>query len=341
MTGRHRISNRSGAPIEAQKPLVVLLSTIVLWQRHSRRVRFWSFHHRTRSAAPLVGFLLLAALVTACYPPVTVSDRYVAVAYQPEEITVVRDLVYAQGERVNGEVVDLLVDIHHPPLDGRARPTMALIHGGGFIIGNQTVHHPQALEWAQRGYVVATPTYRLVEDRPDQMLETGPGLAAAADIQLAIRWLRDNAATYDIDPDRLAVAGLSSGGVLALLAAQTTDLTDGRSASAQSHIPQAVFVTGTTHLPTLLEQGHIRSDTVAAPVLLHQYELDTVSGATGDDARFACLVWASEPSTHRCTPTISPGPGHFIFFTAVDDYARTQFQPFLAAELDLANAAAP
>lgn len=43
------------------------------------------------------------------------------------------------------------------------------------------------------------------------------------DIRAAIRWLRQNASTYDLDPDRFAIMGFSSGGWTAVIAGTTSD----------------------------------------------------------------------------------------------------------------------
>ena len=74
---------------------------------------------------------------------------------------------------------------------------------------------------AARGYVVVSIDYRLL----------APGFCVAAagitdachaaaeagihDAQAAVRWLRANAATYDIDPDRIGIGGESAGGIVA------------------------------------------------------------------------------------------------------------------------------
>ena len=44
------------------------------------------------------------------------------------------------------------------------------------------------------------------------------------DIRAAIRWLRSNADDYNIDPDRIAIMGNSSGGWVSAIAATTSDI---------------------------------------------------------------------------------------------------------------------
>jgi acetyl esterase/lipase len=47
--------------------------------------------------------------------------------------------------------------------------------------------------------------------------------APLADVKCAVRWVKANAARFNVDPDRVALLGRSSGAHLALLAAYTAD----------------------------------------------------------------------------------------------------------------------
>ena len=87
-----------------------------------------------------------------------------------------------------------------------------------------------SVDFAKRGYVSAEIRYRLATDlksRGSQLSgyhnnhSTLPPflLNAQHDTQAAVRWLRKNAATYNIDPDRIIVAGSSAGAITSLYAA--------------------------------------------------------------------------------------------------------------------------
>jgi dienelactone hydrolase len=288
--------------------------------------------------APVVVALLVA---TGCYPAVSDDAPYVGVVYQADDVTLVEGVSYGSGIDDTGADVDLQLDLFLPPLDGRARPTIVLLHGGGYLFGARTDFHDEARQWAQRGWVAVTPSYRLASSvPPDGFADTGPALDASADGQLVNKWLRANAASYDIDPERLAVVGSSAGGVIALMTAQSTDLTGDRHDGPESHVANAVISTGGPIVPLLAEE-RLTAQTVAAPALVHHFEVDDVTGYVGDDARFTCLVWGSEPSTSRCTPVISEGSDHTVGIGPVDALSLNDYHPFLTAELDLANAAAP
>ena len=112
------------------------------------------------------------------------------------------------------------------------RPAVVWAHGGGFIVGGRSGGAPWVSEMAKRGYVAVTIDYRICEGgailRVDDTghldpAETARVAAAAADMKTAIRFLRENATTYGIDPNRIANGGSSAGAITALSTAVTTD----------------------------------------------------------------------------------------------------------------------
>ena len=158
---------------------------------------------------------------------ITVSGQFL----DPDFAVVVEsDIVYATGAvRIPavGEI-DLVLDLYRPadtnlpPL----RPGFVLIHGGGFTGGSKTSGSMVAFgnEYAQRGYVGVSINYRLVgDDPPTEDLARDPtnpqSVAAAAarvDAARAVEWMRANAVTYRIDPDRIAVGGYSAGAITSM-----------------------------------------------------------------------------------------------------------------------------
>ena len=112
--------------------------------------------------------------------------------------------------------MDLHLDIYHPPA-GVAPRKMAVIHlhGGGFTQGSKTGVQASARAFAGLGYVSIASQYRLAGQAkwPAQIEDT----------KAAIRWTRANASKLGIDADKIAVAGYSAGGLMALVAAGTND----------------------------------------------------------------------------------------------------------------------
>jgi len=116
------------------------------------------------------------------------------------------DIVYRE---VAGDQVRL--DVCPSADSAELRPAVLLIHGGAFTAGDKdTQQWRETCIWlAEAGYVAINLNYRLA---PEHIFP-----AAIEDIQAAVLWTRDNAATYGIDPQRVGVLGGSAGANLAQL----------------------------------------------------------------------------------------------------------------------------
>ncbi|WP_250461491.1 alpha/beta hydrolase [Microbulbifer litoralis] len=109
----------------------------------------------------------------------------------------------------------LQLDIFAPEGASAPRPGLLLVHGGGWGSGHRSLLAPLAQALAARGYMTATADYRLSAEAQFP--------AQVEDLRAALHWLRNHAAEYGLDPDRLAIGGSSAGGQLAAL----TGLRDG------------------------------------------------------------------------------------------------------------------
>ena len=110
----------------------------------------------------------------------------------------------------------LLLDAYVPTdKSNRLRPAILIIHGGGWRTGNRTQHYALAQRLASMGYVCFTPEYRLSTEALFP--------AAVHDLKAAIRWVRANAVSYNIDTNKIATAGFSAGGQLSALLGATGD----------------------------------------------------------------------------------------------------------------------
>lgn len=101
-----------------------------------------------------------------------------------------------------------------PPATGKLSPAVVWIHGGGWTGGTKTEARGKSIcrTLASAGYVAVSTDYKL-----------GPGSwpLNLLDCKNAVRFLRAHAAEYRLDPDRIAVAGGSAGGHLALMVGLT------------------------------------------------------------------------------------------------------------------------
>lgn len=107
---------------------------------------------------------------------------------------------------------DLMLDVF-PAVGSATHCAVLLLHGGGWGRGHRSEVHSYAAELARLGFVALAVEYRLLGE--------APWPAQILDVKDVIRWVRANAASLEIDPDKIVAEGFSAGGHLALLAAGT------------------------------------------------------------------------------------------------------------------------
>ena len=125
------------------------------------------------------------------------------------DVTVISNLRYREGSK------DCTLHLALPKRHAdHPRPAVVVIHGGGWIEGDKSsfvsVHTPgNIIDFAAAGFVAAAVNYRLSREAPFP--------AGLHDCQAAVRWLRAHAGDYNVDSNRIAAYGNSTGGHLALL----------------------------------------------------------------------------------------------------------------------------
>ncbi len=145
----------------------------------------------------------------------------------PDNVILERGIEYA-----NPDGQHLQLNLARPKHLTGALPAVLCIHGGGFRAGHRDGNNALCLKLAQRGFVAATVSYRLA---PKYQFP-----AAVHDVKAAVRWLRANAAKYQIDPERIGVTGDSAGGHLAQFLGVTAGVDefegDGENAGQSSRV---------------------------------------------------------------------------------------------------------
>jgi acetyl esterase/lipase len=102
------------------------------------------------------------------------------------------------------------------------RPAVVFIHGGGFTGGDKAEYRSASVsaDLCRAGYVVVSCNYVLGPKSKE-----GVWPQNIADCRNAVRWVRAHAKELGVNPDKIAVAGGSAGGYLALMVGLSDDKT--------------------------------------------------------------------------------------------------------------------
>lgn len=123
----------------------------------------------------------------------------------PEDVFAVEDITYKTVDTIS-----MALDIYQTKDVGSyPKPTLIFVHGGGWKGGERSDYLPYLIDYARKGYVAITVSYRL------SRIAKFP--AAVQDLNCAVRWVKANAETHGIDPERIALIGGSAGGHLSMM----------------------------------------------------------------------------------------------------------------------------
>jgi acetyl esterase/lipase len=161
---------------------------------------------------------------------------------QIDEIT---GVVYAQNftaRSVTPLHMNLLI-----PRNSHPKPAILYFPGGGFTSAEYQKFYEMRSALAKAGFVVAAVEYRVIPN-------TYP--APVIDAKAAVRYLREHAKQFGIDPSRVGVLGDSAGGWLAQMVALTgadQALDTGDNLGQSSAIQAAVSIYGISNLLSIGE----------------------------------------------------------------------------------------
>ncbi|HMN06205.1 MAG TPA: carboxylesterase family protein [Flavobacteriales bacterium] len=199
--------------------------------------------HLLSAAALLLAAIGAQAQSWLCDSPI-MTDRNAVESYTVETVA----FAYCARPDCDGMGDTLHMNVYTPQTMRGATakperfPLLVFFTGGGFWQGNFNIPQwPEA--FVKRGFVVATPEYRLGWDRNSDgvidSLDFSPDLVSAhcegnalslmravmrgyLDAHAAIRFMLGNPTEYPVDPDLVYVGGPSAGGSLSMTAAFTT-----------------------------------------------------------------------------------------------------------------------
>lgn len=153
--------------------------------------------------------------------------------------------------------------------------------------GNKANHDEHARYFARNGQVGINISYRLVQ--------SGVTLFdSIADVRAAVRWVRENAATYGINSGDIVLCGESAGGHLAGCATFIDTFDDlGGNQAVSSRPDRAVLINPITYLPDIIwYEGHA-AQVGATPVPDDTTQLTPASTGADPSLRLSPMLYAS------------------------------------------------
>jgi acetyl esterase/lipase len=247
------------------------------------------------------------------------------------DVTRTNGIVFGSAPDQTGATVTLRLDKYEPAGDtATARPAIVWVHGGGFSTGTRT--SPEVVDgatlFARKGYVIVSIDYRLWSGGcfpPTTQCLTAI-THAKWDAQAAVRYLRRNASTLKVDPNRIAIAGTSAGAITALnVGYGPEDVGTSGNPGFSSRVRAAVSLSGSAVLttpnpgeaPALFFHGD------ADPLVSYQAAVNTANAAEAAGLIVNFTTW--------------PGEGH-VPYIAHRVQILDQTRNFLYWTLDLAHA---
>jgi len=203
----------------------------------------------------------------------------------PDNIVIKNDVEYGNsGNR------PLLLDLYSPTNVDGAVPGIVFIHGGSWEHGKKEDYRPWAMHFASRGFVVASAQYRLSGEAPFP--------AAVHDVKAAVRYMRAKADALGVDPNRIAVAGGSAGGHLAMMVGYSADeeSLDGDSGhpGISSRVNCVVNIYGPTDMTTPYARGVSETNSRVSKFFSGRYNEQPDNYAAGSPIRY---VTGDDPPT--------------------------------------------
>ncbi|MFA7403446.1 MAG: alpha/beta hydrolase [Pelobacteraceae bacterium] len=228
----------------------------------------------------------------------------------------------------------LKLDVIVPPgtATEKPHPLVVWFHGGAFAGGDKEDAVELLLSYARAGFVTAAVNYRLTPDNHlSPALRLRAIVQASEDAMNAIRFLKVNAASYHIDPTRIATIGASAGGGLSLLNAVAYDRLPGTQSDFSGVSSQVAAAVSTG--ATLFEEGKNSDDVLTyqatdTPVLLfHANPTDSTTGATWDGNVVPTRTRIND-SGNRCITVAQPDMTHTVDLSLGGPYWQ-ELKPFL------------
>jgi acetyl esterase len=141
----------------------------------------------------------------------------IASSFSQDTLVITKKIVYKKVGNL-----ELSVDMFYTAASQQKKgnSAIAFFHGGGWVFGDPSEFHEACRRFARKGYVTFSFQYRLSRnvDGTYPNIDITP-VESTKDARSAMRWLRENAGSLKINPEKIVAGGQSAGGQLALATA--------------------------------------------------------------------------------------------------------------------------
>ncbi len=248
--------------------------------------------------SPIV-FATAAALLSFPFANRSVAET----PSQPELVApTLKDVPYGEFER---DVLDFYRAQRSKPT-----PVLIYIHGGGWMVGDKAPY--DAAPYLDMGISVVAINYRLIDKKADKQAAQYP--APMMDCARAVQFVRSQAKEWNIDPERIALTGVSAGAVNCMWIAyrddmanpSATDPVERLSTRVTCLVPEAGPTTFDPEL-VLARVGGPKEIHACYPLMFGAQSLDELSrpeyAERVKDASPLELVSSDDPPTYLNYPT--------------------------------------
>ncbi|RRA99157.1 alpha/beta hydrolase [Larkinella rosea] len=170
-------------------------------------------------------------------------------------IALLLSTIFCHGQSVNDSVVyvrkiyktvdtvQLTAHIFYKPstIVKKGNTALAFFHGGGWAFGDPNEFFNASKRYAKLGLVAISFQYRLVTDTGNNPEKTITPVECVIDVRSAMRWLREHASDFGVDPNKIVAGGQSVGGQLVLCTAMIDTPNDPQDNLKISPVPNAII----------------------------------------------------------------------------------------------------
>ncbi len=239
----------------------------------------------TRTWLAIMGCLLTVATTSSSASaqpksPEQAGAQTIRVEIKAGQIDTIGGVVYSQIKSTRA-MRQLKMTVLVPRTDD-LKPAIVYFPGGGFISADYEKYSEMRTALARAGFVVAAAEYRVVPDKFPALVQDG---------KAAVRYLREHAEDYGIDPTRIGVVGDSAGGYVAQMLGTTNGeraFDKGDFIDKSSDVQAAATLYGISDLrsigegfPEAVQRVH-QSPAVTEALLVNGTAFGTFPGATID-----------------------------------------------------------